>query len=206
MDDPIIKLTELFTKFPGIGHRQAKRFVMFLVKEDANYLKDLSSSILYLKNNVSECKECFLYFKSNGNPVCSFCNDDNNDRKKLMVVTKNADQESIASSKIYNGVYFILGGNALSGNKENNNGLFREKSFLERIQNGIKKDGLKEIILALSLNTEGEYTDAYLRRILTPLVEKHNLKIVSLGKGLSTGTELEYSDNETIKNAFMNRS
>ena len=64
---------------------------------------------------------------------------------------------------------------------------------------------LKEIILAFSLSPQGDHTDIYIRNELKNICEELNIKISSLGRGLSTGTELEYSDNETIKNALKNR-
>ena len=67
------------------------------------------------------------------------------------------------------------------------------------------KDGLVEIILAFSLNPQGDHTDLYVRHEIKEIAETHGIKISSLGRGLSTGTELEYSDNETIKNALKNR-
>ncbi len=68
-----------------------------------------------------------------------------------------------------------------------------------------KKENLKEIILAFSLNPQGDHTDSYIREQLKDIAEKSGTKISSLGKGLSTGTELEYSDNDTLKNALKNR-
>jgi recombinational DNA repair protein RecR len=80
----------------------------------------------------------------------------------------------------------------------------RIKELLRTIEE--RKDVLKEIIVALSLNPQGEHTDTYIRETLSPLQKKYNFSIVSLGRGLSTGTELEYSDSETIKNALKNRA
>jgi recombination protein RecR len=82
----------------------------------------------------------------------------------------------------------------------------RTKELLKHVEIKAEKDGLKEIIIALSLNPGGEHTDTYLRELLSPFIKKYNLKVVSLGRGLSTGTELEYSDSETIKNALLNRA
>jgi recombination protein RecR len=82
----------------------------------------------------------------------------------------------------------------------------RTNELIKTIEERCQKEGLKEIILALSLNPQGEYTDTHLRELIFPLEKKYNLKIVSLGRGLSTGTELEYSDSETIKNALRNRA
>ena len=68
-----------------------------------------------------------------------------------------------------------------------------------------KAGTLKEIILAFSLNPNGDHTDSYIRELLDKKMEEHTLKISSLGRGLSTGTELEYSDQDTLKNALKNR-
>ena len=77
---------------------------------------------------------------------------------------------------------------------------------VEELKQKIKKvDGLKEVILAFSLNPQGEHTDQYVREQLKEMTDKLNIKISSLGRGLSTGTELEYSDNDTLKNALKNR-
>jgi recombination protein RecR len=73
------------------------------------------------------------------------------------------------------------------------------------VQDRAKEGTLKEIVLAMSANVEGENTLAYLSKILAPLAEKYSLKISALGRGLSTGTELEYSDADTFKNAIENR-
>ena len=72
-------------------------------------------------------------------------------------------------------------------------------------QAGGKAKILKEVVLALSANPEGEHTALYVKKILEPLAEKYQFKISVLGRGLSTGTELEYSDSDTLKNAFKNR-
>ena len=64
---------------------------------------------------------------------------------------------------------------------------------------------MREIIMALSANTEGDYTAEYLKNALSPLSQKYNFKISILGRGLSTGSELEYIDSDTLKNALKNR-
>ena len=81
----------------------------------------------------------------------------------------------------------------------------RIKQLFERVKKEAGKGTLKEIILAFSLNPHGNHTDTYVRSFLSPLQEKFGLKISSLGRGLSTGTEIEYSDDDTLKNALKNR-
>lgn len=204
MEDSIEKLTKYFKEFPGIGERQAKRFVYFLLHKNSNFVSELGQNILNLKNNIHQCPSCYLFFQSPVADLCENCKNPKIEKKYLLVVEKDSDYENIKKSKSYNGFYFILGGLVPIVNKEVLNFL-KVKELLEVIEARAQKRELKEIILALSLNPQGEHTDMFLREKLSSLQQKYNLKIVSLGRGLSTGTELEYSDSETIKNALRNR-
>ena len=216
--DPIDKLTEYFKEFPGIGERQAKRFVYFLMSRSTNYTDNLSSLITELKKEVSQCKECFRFFilparnafsiaDAGGNPqkekLCDICSDSSTDISTLMIVEKDSDLESIKKSRTYHGKYFILGG-LVPIVEKNTKTRIRINELVEKIKENSSK-GLKEIILAFSLSPQGDHTDYYVREQLKDIVDSLSIKISSLGRGLSTGTELEYSDNETLKNALKNR-
>ena len=209
----IEKLTESFKEFPGIGERQAKRFVYFLMFKNGDYINDLSKLILDLKKEIAQCKQCFKFFiisKSNEKNICEICKDKNVDSSKLMIVEKDSDLESMQKSKAYNGKYFILGG-LVPVIEKNTKKKIRIEELKQRISNSPKmvsienQNKLEEIILAFSLNLEGNHTDSYVRDELDKKTKSLDIKISSLGRGLSTGTELEYSDNETLKNALKNR-
>lgn len=203
--DIIEKLTESFKEFPGIGERQAKRFVYFLISRNKDYIYNLNKLILELKKEVAQCSECFKYFiiSSKEKSLCEICSNPNIESSLLMVVEKDSDLESIKKSKIYNGRYFILGG-LVPVVEKNTKHKIRFVELENKIKKLAKKD-LKEIILAFSISPQGDHTDFYIRNQLKNLIDSLNIKISSLGRGLSTGTELEYSDNETIKNALKNR-
>lgn len=208
--DIIEKLTEIFKEFPGIGERQAKRFVFFLVSRNSAYTENLSILLSDLKKETAQCQECFRFFivKNNENKICDICANPHIDSSVLMIVEKDSDLESIKKSKVYDGKYFILGG--LVPIVEKNT---KSKVRIEELKNKIKttttearpQELLKEIILAFSISPQGNHTDQYIREQIKDLCDEKNIKISSLGKGLSTGTELEYSDNDTIKNALKNR-
>lgn len=204
MEDPIEKLSRYFKEFPGIGERQAKRFVYFLLHKNPSYVKELGDNIVSIKDLIHQCPSCFLFFEGNRDELCEVCKDSKTDKTSLLIVEKDADYENIKKSKNYSGMYFILGGLAPIVTKETPTFL-RIKELLSTIESRAKKNDLKEIIIALSLNPQGEHTDMYLREKISPLQDKYKFKVVSLGRGLSTGTELEYSDGETIKNALINR-
>ncbi|HTE48607.1 MAG TPA: toprim domain-containing protein, partial [Candidatus Paceibacterota bacterium] len=195
-------LSEIFKEFPGIGERQAKRFVYFLMSRSGAYNENLSSLITDLKKEVAQCRECFRFFilKNKQEKLCDICGSANVDSSTLLVVEKDSDLESVKKSRVYNGKYFILGG--LVPIVEKNT---KSQVRIEELKEKIKKNSLKEIILAFSLSPQGDHTDSYVREQIKDVASKQNIKISSLGKGLSTGTELEYSDNDTLKNALKNR-
>lgn len=203
--NPIEKLAQQFKEFPGIGERQAKRFVYFLLHKHPNYVQELGEAVLEIKNKIHQCPSCFLFFQGDKDTLCETCSNTKTDKSSVLIVEKDADFESIKRSKNYSGMYFILGGLVPIVTKDTPT-FIRIKELTQSIEKRTKENNLKEVIIALSLNPQGEHTDMYLRELLSPLQEKHKFSIVSLGRGLSTGTELEYSDSETIKNALKNRA
>ena len=204
--DSINKLAELFKDFPGIGPRQAKRFVYYLLSRNNGYLESLSSLVLGLKREIKNCPSCFRFFPNDAakSPLCSVCRDKGRDASSLMIVARDVDFEAIEKSHSYNGFYFVLGGTVPILEKEPEKKI-RSKELVAQVKTRTAS-GLKEIIIATSVNPEGENTSEFVAKLLSPSLKDFNLKISGLGRGLSTGTELEYSDSETIKNALKNRS
>ncbi len=197
------KLTEIFKEFPGIGERQARRFVYFLMSRNENYTSDLTRLIGELKQEISQCKECFRFFlkgKISSN-ICDICLNTNIDNSLLLVVEKDSDLESMEKSRSYNGRYFILGGLVPIVEKTT-----KSRVRIEELKKKISGDAdIKEVILAFSLSPQGDHTDSYVREQIKEVAQKGGVRVSSLGRGLSTGTELEYSDNETLRNALKNR-
>lgn len=201
----INKLIEVYSKFPGIGPRQAKRFVYFLLIKNGNFLEEMSRLLLELKKEVARCESCMRFFANTSqDKICDICRNPNRDNQMLTIVEKDADFENIEKSKIYNGKYFILGGKVpiLEKNPEQK---IRAKELINIILQRVKNNNLKEIILALPINPDGENTEQYIKKLILPIAEKYSIKVSMLGRGLSTGIELEYPDTDTLKNAFKNR-
>jgi recombination protein RecR len=201
--DIIDKLTEVFKEFPGIGERQARRFVYFLMSRTPAYSENLSLLMSELKKDIAQCKECFRFFILNNKKerLCDVCMNPNTDTALLMVVEKDSDLESVKKSRVYSGRYFILGGLVPIVEKTT-----KSRVRIEELKKKLSDNKeVKEVILAFSLSPQGDHTDQYVREQLKDVASKQNIKISSLGKGLSTGTELEYSDNDTLKNALKNR-
>jgi len=202
-------LEELFAHFPGIGPRQAKRFVYYLLSKSSSYIHDFTSIINELKKSTFVCTSCHrIFFSSpstiNHKPltICSICSDPSRDHTSLMVVARDSDFESIEKSAAYKGLYFILGGTIPILDKEPEKKIRLEK-LLERVSHSNPQ--FKEIILSLNTTPEGEHTAEIVKGALEKVTGLNKTKISILGRGLSTGAELEYVDAETIKSALSNR-
>ncbi|HEY4510362.1 MAG TPA: toprim domain-containing protein [Candidatus Paceibacterota bacterium] len=205
------RLIEKFLSFPGIGPRQAKRFAYFLAKSNDLFRRELSRLILEVKNEVRECSSCFGFYESEhgGENLCSICARGGRDHGAIMVVEKDTDLETIESSGVYQGIYFVLGGTLTitRGKRDSSEDV---KARLRELFRKIGKEGkdIREIILGTSLTTQGEYTAKFIEeKVAAPLIVKKypHIKVTRLGRGLSTGTELEYSDRETILHALEGR-
>jgi recombination protein RecR len=202
----IEKLIQIFSQFPGIGPRQARRFVYYLLTRADGTLVELSQNIKDLKNDVVICEDCHRFFESKNNKAtfCSICSDQTRDHSTLMIVQRDVDLESVEKNGGFNGIYFVLGGSVPILEKEPEKRI-RAKELKNFIDRKIK-EGLREIILGVNWNPEGENTADFVQRFLKPMIEKNKIKISHLGKGLSMGSELEYTDPDTLKNALRNRS
>lgn len=203
--NPIEKLTFIFSRFPGIGPRQAGRFVYFLLTRDDLFYKDFIKAIETVHLSITQCDECFSFSLNNDSKLCSVCASSATDKTTMLVVEKDADFKNISKNNVYRGRYFILGG-TIPLTHEFAHEKIRLKQFVSEVIRAKKENNLKEIIFALSATPEGEHTTEYIEQLVNQLAIKHNIKITILGRGLSTGTELEYLDSETLKNAFKNRS
>ena len=202
--NPLDKLVAQFEKFPGVGARQAKRFAFHVLTLSEADSKELAELIASIKGSVVECAECHRFFVTNNGNICNICSSSNRDHTRLLVVERDSDIQAIERAGVYDGLYFVLGGTVpLLQNAEN-----------DKLRGGALKSVVKartaaepaltEVILGFSINPDGENTARFVESILKEFVET-GLSISHLGRGLSTGSELEYADAETIKNALRNR-
>ncbi len=202
--DHIEELARALARFPGIGPRQGKRFVFYLLAAPATERARLAELVASLGKDVRQCSECLRFYNGTQATVCNYCSDKTRDDTQLMVVEKDQDLAAVERAGTYRGRYFVLGGVLTLTGK----GVIREKELVKmvekRLKNGLPAQaGLKEVVLALSATSEGEHTADQVRKLLVPY--RDDLKISELGRGLSTGSELEYSDAETLRAALSNR-
>lgn len=195
--DRVDELARAFERFPGIGPRQAKRFVYHLLAVASGDRSHLAQLIEQVGSEVKQCRECLRFWSGSGD-ICNYCSDQNRDDGILMLVERDQDLIAMERSGSYRGRYFVLGGVLTLSGK----GAIREREMVERVERR-SKEGLREIVLALSATSEGEHTSDHIRSRLQPL--RGHVTLTVLGRGLATGSELEYADRETLSAAFSNR-
>lgn len=198
MADRIEDLAHAFARFPGIGPRQARRFVYYLLSVPPQDRARLSDLVLNLAQDIRQCRMCMRFASTNSESLCQYCTDPARDDGLLMILEKDQDLIAIERSGVYKGRYFVLGGVLTLSGK----GAIRERDLV-RVVEARAKAGLREIVLALSATSEGEHTADRVKEILGPL--RGSIALTELGRGLSTGAELEYADSTTLSAALRNR-
>ena len=197
MNQKFKDLVKLFQRLPGVGPRQAARFVIALLEQPEENLKELGESINNLRRDVSFCTECF---NISDNGSCHICHDTKRDGSKVMVIEKVTDLESIEKTGLYKGLYHVLGGaiNPLDKITPTN---IRIKELEKRLDSPLSKASGEnvELIIATNPNTPGETTALYLKDLFA---NRKDVSITRLGRGLSSGSHLEHADETTLKHAL----
>ena len=182
-----------FSKMPGIGPKSAQRLAFSILARPLEDAKKLSEAIIKLKNSVKFCASCHNLSDAD---TCDICSNPSRDKTTLCVVEKPSDVISIEKMGEYQGLYHVLLG-ALSPLDGVGPGDLKIDELVKRI----KKEKIKEIIIATSSNTEGEATALYLVKILKPLT----VKLYRIAYGMPVGASLEYADQATLFKAFEGR-
>lgn len=197
--DAIETLSRIFERFPGIGPRQAQRFVQYLLRMNPSLRRDLAEAVKELAHSVQQCPMCKRYH-SGDQATCSIDRDEARDLSLLAVVSNDADLLALEKSGTYRGLYFVLGG--LVSLVSDSTHDIRLNELLKSIPDR-RTRGLFEVILALPANPEGDATATRVREALKEA--DPSVQVSLLGRGLSTGSELEYADPETLRNAMNGR-
>ncbi|RZO49347.1 MAG: recombination protein RecR [Candidatus Pelagibacterales bacterium] len=186
-------LVKIISKLPGLGPKSAKRIVLKLINSREELIRPLTNTLAQVYKNVVRCKICGNLKSINSDCVCS-----SKKYEQICVVENIADMWVIQSSGIYKGHYHILGGTLPSfESKKNGSGL-----LIESLVNRVKKNQVKEVILATSTSVEGETTSHY----VSDCLKETKVKITKLAKGVPVGGEIEFLDDGTLYSAFKNRN
>lgn len=192
-DGAIGRVIDAFSKLPGIGPKGAQRIAFYILSSSDLQTQDLIDAISDLRENVRFCEICGNVCEQS---PCVICQDPRRDHTKICVVEEPKDIMSIERTHEYAGVYHVLGG-AINPMANIGPADLKITQLLERL----KDAQVKEVILALDPNIEGEATVTYLARLLEPL----DISITRLASGLPVGGDLEYADEITLGRAFAGR-
>lgn len=185
------KLVNSFTKLPSVGMKSAERFAYSIINMNNDDAENLAKNILAVKHNIKLCSICGNFTTNN---VCDICN--SRKSETICVVKEPKDIVNFEKIKNFNSLFHVLHG-TISPIKNVSPDDLNINSLLKRISNG----GVKEVIIALGSDIEGEATSMYLAKILKPL----DIKVTRLAQGISLGTEIEFVDAGTLQRAFIDR-
>lgn len=194
----IKKFVQIFSELPGIGPRQAVRLAFHFIHQGAAFETEASKVIADLKR-IKICRECF-YIHENESGLCDICNDEKRNRKLIAIVEKETDLLSIESTRKFNGRYLVLGDLRKSGILETD-----QKLRIQSLKAWIKEKfggRAEEIIIAVNPTTYGDLNAS----IIAKELQGSAAKITRLGRGIPTGGEIEFADEDTLSNALERRS
>jgi recombination protein RecR len=182
------------SKLPGIGKKSALRVVLKLLKEKPEFTDSLSEALQKLRNETKYCRICHMI---NDTEECT-CITPKRDTSVICVVEDTPDIMAIQHTAQYNGLFHVIGGliSPIDGVGPEDLNI---QSLIDRIQNA--EYNVKEIILALSTNMEGDTTAFYLAKKLKPF----NVKITTIARGIPIGGELEFADEITLGRSIVKR-
>jgi recombination protein RecR len=186
-------MIDALARLPGVGPKSAQRIAFHLLKTDIEEVKKLTRAIEDARGSVRFCERCFNFSEA---PMCHICADDRRDTSTLCVVEESRDVVALEKTGQFRGRYHVLLGaiNPLEGTGPEH---LKVRELLLRLE----PEAVKEVILCLNPNTEGDVTAMYLARLLKPL----GVKVTQLAMGLPVGGDLEYADEVTLGRALVGR-
>lgn len=193
--DPLARLVQALGRLPGIGEKTATRLAFFVLRQGAEYARDLAEALVEATERVGYCRVCQ---NLTDGELCSICQDARRDGTVLCVVEQVQDLRAIERSREFRGRYHVLHGaiSPLDGVGPDD---LKIKELLERL--GGEGQSVEEIILATNPSVEGEATALYLQRILHPM----GYRVTRIASGLPIGSDLEFADSATIAQALVAR-
>lgn len=193
------KLVHELSRLPGIGPKTAQRLAYFILKSQTEYPERLSEALLQVRAEVHDCPRCFNYTDSE---LCRYCEDPHRSDESICVIEEPADIMRIESSGAFRGRYHVLHGTISPlegiGPKQ-----LKIQELIDRVEEGLQGQGplIKEIILALDADLEGDTTILYLAKQL----QGKGLKLSRIAHGVPIGSDIDFIDDRTMGRALQNR-
>ena len=187
------KAVEQFASLPGIGRKTALRYVLHMLRQSPEEVKQFTDSITALKEAIKECQHCHNISDSD---ICEICSDPKRDAQTICVVENIKDIMSLEATGQYHGLYHVLGGIISPMD-----GIGPEDIRIRELLARLKDHTVKEVILATNPDIEGEATASYIARLLKPM----GVLVTRIAHGVPVGSDLEYADEITLSKAMEGR-
>jgi len=198
----ISDLARMFDRLPGVGPRAALRYAYWLASQSKSSVREFATAVSQLAEKITACEVCGVW--TDASP-CSICSDPRRNNGTLCVVAVSPDVRVLEEAGVFQGRYHVLGGliDPIEGHTPDQ---LRINNLLDRMQ---KADPpITEVVLALDPDVLGDTTAMYLMRQLSGSSARASLpvwRVTRLARGIPTGAQIEYADEATITDAFINR-
>jgi recombination protein RecR len=193
LPDCLAALISALSALPGIGPRSAERIALHLVQAQSSAVTHLAQAILNARERIRFCEACGALTEQ---ALCETCSDPHRDASLVCVVERPVDILPLEKSGTYRGKYHVLGGKISPLN-----GVEPEDLRVAELEQRLQREPIKEIVIALSTDVEGDATSFYLAKRLA----RSGLKITRIAHGLPAGTGLEFADELTLTRALEGR-
>lgn len=193
LPEPIVALISALSKLPGIGPRSAERLALHLVQTEAGAVRQLAEALVMARDRIQMCNTCGGLTERN---PCAVCSDSRRDSSTLCIIERPTDIFSIEKSGTYHGKFHVLGGKISPLN-----GVEPEDLRIAELEQRCTTEPIREIIIALGTDVEGDATSSYLAKRLSG----RGVKISRIAHGIPAGTGLEFADEITLSRALEGR-
>ena len=194
LPEPVLQMIAALNKLPGIGPRSAERIAMHLVQSEAGLARQLSQVITEARERIRLCPVCGALTEQT---PCAICSDPRREGTLVCVVERPPDVISIEKASSFRGKFHVLGGKISPLN-----GVEPEDLRIADLEHRIQNEHIKEIVLALGTDVEGDATSFYLAKRLG----SKGVKITRIAHGLPAGSGLEFADELTLSQALEGRT
>ena len=193
LPEPIVALVAALSRLPGIGPRSAERLALHLVQSDAGAVTQLAQTLVHARQKILLCSICGGLTEKD---PCGICSDPRRDPSLICVVERPTDIFSIEKSGAFRGRFHVLGGKISPLN-----GVEPEDLRIAELEQRFNNEPIREVIVALSTDVEGDATSSYLAKRFSG----KSLKISRIAHGIPAGSGLEFADEITLSRALEGR-
>ncbi len=193
LSEKLKSLVDEIEKLPSIGPKSAERIALYLLSETDAEVNQFIDTLTEARNNLHLCPICFNITDKD---ICEICSSEERDKTTICVVEEISDLLAIEKTNTYKGQYHVLHGKIDPINHKGAANIYINE-LIERV----KRDNIKEVILATDPNFTGDLTADYIAKLLKPF----NIRVSRIAVGLPKEAEIVFTDSVTLSAAIRER-